>query len=241
MHKIRGGRLQVEELLQPDGTDVRTLDDNEKCTRPGQVRFAHQRCQTCGVQRLQPRDSRRHGWIHELFSETSPPAVAPAMRAVVGAGMPHLLAVALWLALAQSCATLALGPHVSFSGRRCRVRAPLLQEASPPALDEPADEPLGSLPPVGNLLTSLDPQLISVVEQDPSTLTLPPTLHAGDKFVELFRSCAPYIKMHQGRTIVLHISSAVLNMPVLFDEAMEVRLGSFSLRVGGGRAEHRLS
>lgn len=163
------------------------------------------------------------------------------MRAVVGAGMPHQLAVALWLALAQSCATLAIGPHVSFSGRRCRVRAPLLQEASPPALDEPADEPLGSLPPVGNLLTSLDPQLISVVEQDPSTLTLPPTLHAGDKFVELFRSCAPYIKMHQGRTIVLHISSAVLNMPLLFDEAMEVRLGSFSLRVGGGRAEHRLS
>ena len=81
---------------------------------------------------------------------------------------------------------------------------------------------LGSLPPVGNLLKSLDPHLISVVEQDPATLALPPTQHGGDKFVELFRSCAPYIKMHQGRTMVIHISSAILNLPELFDEAMEV-------------------
>jgi hypothetical protein len=156
-------------------------------------------------------------------------SATPPMRAFV-AGMPRLLAAALWLALTQPCATLALPLHASSSGRFCRARAPRLQEASPPppGLDGTPDEPLGSLPPVGNLLKSLDPQLISVVEQDPAMMALPPTLHAGDKFVELFRSCAPYIKMHQGRTIVLHISSAVLDMPGLFDEAMEVSGGSMA-------------
>ena len=40
-------------------------------------------------------------------------------------------------------------------------------------------------------------------------------------FVELFCSCTPYIKMHQGETVVIHISSEVLDRAPLFDKLME--------------------
>jgi len=167
--------------------------------------------------------------------------------------MRPLLAAGLWLALARPCDVLAVNPRAAVGGwagrsHRCRAMAPRLQlgeclgelPEQEPGLDlaEPAD-PLGSLPPVGNLLEPLKPHLISVVEQDPRRMSLPPTQYAGDKFVELFRSCAPYIKMHQGRTVVLHISSAILDLPNLFDEAMEVR-SAWVQRVARARLRWRV-
>ena len=131
--------------------------------------------------------------------------------------MRRLLASALLVVHVRPCDALALHPRAvgGWVGDARRCLAPRLQsgecmaDAEEPKLElaQPED-PLGSLPPVGNLMEPLKPHLISVVEQDPHLLTLPPTEFAGDKFVELFRSCAPYIKMHQGRTVrIFHHSS----------------------------------
>ena len=138
-----------------------------------------------------------------------------------------LLLPLLHTAALRSWTQAALSRPLHLGGGRLRKapRAPRVRFAAAASASAGGDEEgladLGSLAPVGELLKPLDPQLVSVVEQDPSVFTLPATqAGGGDRFVELFRSCAPYIKMHQGRTIVLHISSLVLEHSSLFEETM---------------------
>ena len=141
--------------------------------------------------------------------------------------MSALLSLLLLLLPLLHTAALRLSRPLHLGGGRLRKapRAPRVRFAAAASASAGGDEEgladLGSLAPVGELLKPLDPQLVSVVEQDPSVFTLPATqAGGGDRFVELFRSCAPYIKMHQGRTIVLHISSLVLEHSSLFEETM---------------------
>ena len=46
-------------------------------------------------------------------------------------------------------------------------------------------------------------------------------LSRTDTFVNTFRGCAPYIKMHSGKVMVIHMASVLLDKPQIFDEMME--------------------
>lgn len=50
-----------------------------------------------------------------------------------------------------------------------------------------------------------------------------PNCSHGNTFVELFRSCTPYIRMHQGKIVVIHVSSLLLERNHLFNELMQAR------------------
>ncbi|KAL3923980.1 MAG: hypothetical protein SGPRY_004053, partial [Prymnesium sp.] len=79
---------------------------------------------------------------------------------------------------------------------------------------------LGALPSVGETLQGIDPRGISV-EMLPLTSPMPlPRLLGDHNFVSIFRSCTPYIKMHQGKKMVFHLCSELLDAPSLFDEFM---------------------
>lgn len=94
-------------------------------------------------------------------------------------------------------------------------------EASSAAPELPTD--LGPLPPVGEVLRSVTAKSVSVVSLDlTSDDPLPvPLVDPKATFVDLFRACTPYIKMHQGSTMVIHVASEVLDHRHLFDPIME--------------------
>ena len=88
------------------------------------------------------------------------------------------------------------------------------------------EAPFGALPPVGTTLVPLEPRSVDLVEEEMVSL-----LEGADSdsryakaqassFVELFRSVTPYIKMHQGKPVVIHVSSSLLDQPKLFDDVM---------------------
>ena len=101
-----------------------------------------------------------------------------------------------------------------------RPRARLLATAIPPAEGD-ENGLLGPLPPVGETLRTLRPERISVetCSLDEPTLFEPPSPDAT--FVDLFRACTPYIKMHQGNVMVIHIASEALEREALFDSLLE--------------------
>lgn len=74
---------------------------------------------------------------------------------------------------------------------------------------ETSSDDLGPLPPVGETLQQLNPDLISVIPIDLQTPVPVPLVDPTATFVQLFRSCTPYIKMHQGSTVVIHVASEV--------------------------------
>lgn len=80
---------------------------------------------------------------------------------------------------------------------------------------------VGPLPPVGETLRKLLPKSVTVVPLDVHKPMQVPLVDPSSTFVELFRSCTPYIKMHQGRTMVIHVASEVLDDKELFDSLME--------------------
>ena len=86
----------------------------------------------------------------------------------------------------------------------------------------------GAPPPVGLSFGELKPEQVKVVSRDLSRIAAPtpdpsgPAARiAGSTFLDIFRSCTPYIKMHQGKTMVFHLASVLLDHPKLFDEIME--------------------
>ena len=153
---------------------------------------------------------------------------------------PHLLTVALGLALHLGLPT---PPRHSRVGRHLVATASLPTDLASSGSDEPlqdrpltkllgdgklldddvrgadGEDELGALPPVGNLLRELRPSRISVVEVplDGNAELLSRT----DTFVNTFRGCAPYIKMHSGKVMVIHMASVLLDKPQIFDEMME--------------------
>ena len=78
-----------------------------------------------------------------------------------------------------------------------------------------------SLPPVGETLRFLNPQLVTVADLDLDQPTQLPPIDPTATFVDMFRSTTPYIKMHQGKTMVIHVASEVLERAELFDALME--------------------
>ena len=153
---------------------------------------------------------------------------------------PHLLTVALGLALhlglkappprhsrhGRPVATASLPTDLASSGSdeplQDRPLTKLLGDGK--LLDDDVrgadgEDELGALPPVGNLLRELRPSRISVVEVplDGNAELLSRT----DTFVNTFRGCAPYIKMHSGKVMVIHMASVLLDKPQIFDEMME--------------------
>ena len=80
---------------------------------------------------------------------------------------------------------------------------------------------LGALPPVGNLLQHLEPERVLVESYNLDSLPDLPNCSHGNTFVELFRSCTPYIRMHQSKIVVIHVSSLLLEKNVLFNELMQ--------------------
>ena len=121
--------------------------------------------------------------------------------------------------------------HASgITSRRCRHgSAPRVQladddeQASPAIPPSVADNPLGPLPPVGETLRTLTPECIRIEALDLSApmddLFAP--IDPSATFVDLFRSCTPYIKMHQGSAMVIHIASEALEKVELFDALMQ--------------------
>eukprot|EP00965_Chrysotila_dentata_P218109 6190404-Pleurochrysis_carterae.AAC.1 len=56
-----------------------------------------------------------------------------------------------------------------------------------------------ALPPVGNALKQLDPRRVTVVARNYDSPTAGGSSRLQDSFVDLFRACTPYIRMHQAR------------------------------------------
>jgi amino-acid N-acetyltransferase len=126
---------------------------------------------------------------------------------------------------------------------RVRSRPPLLQVSSsdaqlppPPPAPPPANgaeatiakaeglpTDLGPLPPVGETLRGVTAKSVSVVtlKLDVDNPLPVPLVDPSATFVQLFRACTPYIKMHQGSTMVIHVASEVLDQKHLFDPIME--------------------
>ena len=103
---------------------------------------------------------------------------------------------------------------------RSRLRPLRMDEDSSGAEIKAAELP-EALAPVGETLRCLRCESVSTV---PIDLAAPPQLapiDAGSTFVEVFRTCTPYIKMHQGNVMVIHISSDCLEDATLFDQLME--------------------
>ena len=90
-----------------------------------------------------------------------------------------------------------------------------------PSSEQPGADS-GALPPVGETLRTLRPERITVEPLDlASPVALGTAISSDDTFVKIFRSCTPYIKMHQGCVMVIHIASEALERNELFDQLME--------------------
>ncbi len=76
---------------------------------------------------------------------------------------------------------------------------------------------MGNLPPLGEVLEPLAADQIVPDEWNPETA---PDDGPGS-FVEIFRSSTPYIKMHQGCTMVIHLDTRVLDQEQLLDDLMD--------------------
>ena len=74
-------------------------------------------------------------------------------------------------------------------------------------MDLPND--LGPLPPVGETLRQLTAKSVSVASLPLDNPLEIPLVDPTSTFVDLFRACTPYIKMHQGSTMVIHVASEV--------------------------------
>lgn len=90
-----------------------------------------------------------------------------------------------------------------------------LEEATLQLEQQFEEDGLGALPPVGTM-DDLDVEQIRVEH-----LAVADGGHAHFDFVSMFRRSTPYIKMHQGKTVVIHIASEVLEQGKLFDEIMD--------------------
>jgi len=77
-----------------------------------------------------------------------------------------------------------------------------------------------ALPPVGNALKQLDPRRVTVVARNYDSPTAGGSSRLQDSFVDLFRACTPYIRMHQGKEMVIHLTTELLDKPKLFEEIM---------------------
>ena len=76
---------------------------------------------------------------------------------------------------------------------------------------------MGNLPPLGEVLEPLAADQIVPDAWNPETA---PDDGPGS-FVEIFRSSTPYIKMHQGCTMVIHLDTRVLDQEQLLDDLMD--------------------
>ena len=92
----------------------------------------------------------------------------------------------------------------------------------PTTAKNPVYNDLGPLPPVLETMKQLEPASLDVITHDLSReIVQLPRANPDVSFVELFRGCTPYIKMHQGSTMVIHVASEVLESIDVFDEIME--------------------
>lgn len=76
-----------------------------------------------------------------------------------------------------------------------RVRASALEHEPVQAPEAVEADELGALPSVGEVLQSIHPRNVAIWVTGRSMKL--PKLEDGMDFVDVFRSCAPYIKMHQ--------------------------------------------
>lgn len=104
--------------------------------------------------------------------------------------------------------------------RAARLLATAIPPPEPPQSTE-ADPPLDPLPPVGETLRTLRPERVTVQTVDLEAPEPFSPINPDATFVDLFRSCTPYIKMHQGNIMVIHIASEALERNDLFDALME--------------------
>ena len=122
----------------------------------------------------------------------------------------------------HSCALLGGSPRsaAALAQRRGGVQLTAAHSSSSSLqlqLEPPDTTQLGSLPPLGEVLGQVAAEQIFPGEWNPGSA---PRDGPGS-FVEIFRSSTPYIKMHRGSTMVIHLDTRVLDEERLLADLMD--------------------